>query len=49
LAAANAARIMIVTVAERTASDLRSGGPERSRPGLHRRAADARLPGGRSL
>src|SRR5476649_3070509 len=32
LAAANTARIMTVMVAERTASDLRSGGPERSRP-----------------
>src|SRR6266851_2968307 len=33
LAAAKAARIITVMVAERTASERRSGGPERSRPG----------------
>src|SRR5262245_20968742 len=34
LAAAKAARIITVMVAERGASERRSGGPERSRPGL---------------
>jgi hypothetical protein len=33
LAAAKAARIITVIVAERGASERRSGGPERSRPG----------------
>ena len=41
LAAAKAARIITVMVAERAASDLRSGGPERSRPIVERAAADA--------
>src|SRR3954464_5971684 len=52
LAAAKAARIITVMVAERAASDLRSGGPERSRPisrGPRPTRATGRLEGGRAI
>src|SRR5436190_11119816 len=52
-AAAKAARIITVMVAERGASDLRSGGPERSRPMMSgprpTRATGGRLEGGRAI